>query len=245
MEIMKYKKLRSGRYELTLSNNSSIELYEDAILKYNLLISKNIDNLDEIVNYNTYCHVYYEGLKYLKTRARSKKEVHDKLLKNEYSVDMINDALEKLEKQGYINDKIFATSYLNNKLITTTRGPFKIRKELQDKGINNEIIDEVLTSYTEDIQIEKINKIINRMIKSNRNKGTYMLKRKIQSDLIIEGFDKRLIDNLIGNTEFPDDSGIYKKEYDKLYKKLSNKYSGSELEFKIKQKLYQKGLRDE
>ena len=35
---------------------------------------------------------------------------------------------------------------------------------------------------------------------------------------------------------------MVKKEYDKLYKKLSRKYSGNELEYKIKEKLYQKGL---
>ena len=39
-----------------------------------------------------------------------------------------------------------------------------------------------------------------------------------------------------------DDQDIMKKEYDKLYKKLSKKYRGKELEYKIKQKLYQKGF---
>ena len=37
---------------------------------------------------------------------------------------------------------------------------------------------------------------------------------------------------------------LAKKEYDKLYKKLSRKYSGQELEFKINQKLYQKGFKN-
>ena len=46
----------------------------------------------------------------------------------------------------------------------------------------------------------------------------------------------------MNNHEFKDDSDIAKKEYEKLYKKLSSKYEGAELEFKIKQKLYQKGL---
>ena len=35
---------------------------------------------------------------------------------------------------------------------------------------------------------------------------------------------------------------LLKKEYDKLYKKLSLKYSGKELENKIRNKLYQKGF---
>ena len=39
-----------------------------------------------------------------------------------------------------------------------------------------------------------------------------------------------------------DEKSIYEKEYQKLYNKLSKKYEGYELENKIKQKLYQKGL---
>ena len=44
------------------------------------------------------------------------------------------------------------------------------------------------------------------------------------------------------NFEFDNNDDIAKKEYDKLYRKYSRKYSGKELEYKIKEKLYQKGL---
>ena len=39
------------------------------------------------------------------------------------------------------------------------------------------------------------------------------------------------------------DSSLREKEYNKLYNKLSKKYSGRELEYRIKQGLYQKGFR--
>ena len=44
------------------------------------------------------------------------------------------------------------------------------------------------------------------------------------------------------NYNFNDTSDIAKREYEKLYTRLSRKYSGKELEYKIKEKLYQKGL---
>ena len=46
----------------------------------------------------------------------------------------------------------------------------------------------------------------------------------------------------MSNVEFTDTKDIQKREYDKLYRRLSKKYSGRELEYKIKEKLYQKGL---
>ena len=42
-----------------------------------------------------------------------------------------------------------------------------------------------------------------------------------------------------------DDTNLYQEEYQKLFQKLSKKYQGKELEWRIKQKLYQKGFRKE
>lgn len=243
MKIEKYKKLKNGKYELTLENLEKIQLYEDTILKYELLLKKEINNeLTSILKFDKECEVYYIALKYIKTRTRSKKEIYDNLALKNYNKEDIVNTIQKLEKQGYINDLFFAKSFLNNKLITTSNGPLKIKKELIKKGIKPEIIDEVLKDYDSDIQKEKIKKIMNRMIKSNKNKSIRMLKMKIITDLISQGFFKADIEYVMNEIEFKEDENLAAKEYEKFYKKLSRKYSGEELEFKIKQKMFQKGF---
>ena len=47
---------------------------------------------------------------------------------------------------------------------------------------------------------------------------------------------------VISNYEFDNNLEIAKKEYEKLLKKYEKKYSGRELDYKIREKLYQKGL---
>ena len=93
-----------------------------------------------------------------------------------------------------------------------------------------------------EIQLEKINKIIRLSLKSNRTRGGMVLKNKIINDLVISGYDLSIISKVISDFEFDNNDDIAKKEYDKLYRKYSRKYSGKELEYKIKEKLYQKGL---
>ena len=44
MKIISYKKIKQNKYEVTLSNNESVLLYDDIILKYELLTKKEIDN---------------------------------------------------------------------------------------------------------------------------------------------------------------------------------------------------------
>ena len=140
---------------------------------------------------------------------------------------------------------MFARSYINNQMITTNKGPHKIMKELADKKIDQEIIKEEIEIFTDEEQSIKIKKLIEKGIKTNHNRGGVVLKQKIYNDLKLAGYDISLINNIISEYSFDNDKEIAKKEYDKLYRKYSRKYSGYELEAKIKEKLYQKGLKYE
>jgi SOS response regulatory protein OraA/RecX len=120
-------------------------------------------------------------------------------------------------------------------------GPNKIRKELEDNDIGNTYIDESLNSFTVELEIERIEKIVDKQIKLNNNKGANLLKKKIQIYLLNLGYTYELINMVLSNKKLVDDN-LYKKEYEKLFNQLSKKYSGKELEYKLKQKLYQKGF---
>ena len=154
----------------------------------------------------------------------------------------VESVIDKLLEQGYLNDLIFTKSFINNQIVTTNNGPNKIRKELLDHRVDEKIIYNELESFTIDIQLEKIEKLINRFYKSNHTRGGFVLKKKITNDLLNYGYDMELIDKEINKFDFSNDKDIAKKEYEKLYRKLSKKYNGVELERKIKEKMYMKGL---
>ena len=243
MKIIKYKRLTNGKYKVTLDTEEIIELYEDVILKYDLLITSNFDKklLEEVKKDNLTWEVYYVALRSLKSRFKSREELKKLLLKKEYLKDDVLLVLDKLEEQGYIDDNSFCKSYINNQLITTNKGPKKIIRELEVKGIDRSIIvmEEI---YTKDIQVSRIEKLIDKLIKANKNRGGVILKKKIVSNLLNLGYDIDIVNEVIGRYDFPISKDIYEKEYNKLYTKLSKKYSDKELEMKIKEKLYQKGL---
>ena len=247
MKIVKYKKGRNNKYIVLLDNDIELSLYEEVILKYELLLKKEIDNnlMHKINETNQEWEVYYSGLNSLKSRMRSTKELRELLLNKEFNIYYINNAIEKLEKQGYLNDRSYVKAYINNQMITTNKGPYIISRELSDKGIDNNIINEEIVIYSDEDQIEKINKIINKGIKTNHTRGGNILKQKIYNDLKVLGYDISIINKEISNYTFDDNSDIAKKEYDKLYRKLSRKYSGNELKNKIREKMYLKGLKYE
>lgn len=244
MKIEKYKKSGSNKYKVYLEDGRELLLYEEVILKYELLLKREILDKDmSIINlFNLECDVYYVALNNLKTKYKSVHDLREVLSKKEYPKELIENAINKLINQGYLNDQLFARSYINNSIVTTCNGPFKIYRELSNKGIDSSIINNELEIFSEEKQREKIKKLVNRMLKSNRTRGGAVLKRKIMMDLNNYGYGNDLINKVLIDYSFENDVDIAKKEYDKLYTRLSRKYSGKELEYKIKEKLYQKGL---
>lgn len=244
MKVDKYKKMKNGMYQVSFDNGAVMQLYEEVILQSELLLHKDIDNdvLKKIEDSNKYYDCYYCALKYIKVSARTKQEVVVKLKNNDYDIDNINDVINKLEIQGYLNDRNYANSYLNSKMLTTNHGPARIRSDLEKKGIDKVIVSEVLEQYDAEVQNDKIRKIVDKQMRSNHNKGNAYLRRKLATELVGQGFDRELVNRVINNTDFLDDSQIRDREYSKLEAKLSKKYSGKELEYKIREKMAPKGF---
>lgn len=244
MKISKYKKNRQGKYVVYLDDGRELILYEEVILKFDLLLKKEVldSQIEEINNVNFEYDVYYVALKSIQSRFKSTNDLRTFLINKEYPLDLIDKAIEKLTKQGYLNDRSFAKSYINSQIITTGHGPLKIANDLANKKIDPIIIEEEMSAFTDDIIAEKVNKKIGILIKSNRNKGGIVLKQKIINSLKADGFEYSSILKEIEKYEFKNDNDLARKEYLKLYKKYSSKYSGYELENFIRNKLFQKGL---
>lgn len=244
MEIRKYKYLGSSKYKIFIDDEEYI-IYEDIIVKNNILLKNEItkEELELYLKENTYYEALYKSIKYIGIKMRSKKELI-KYLSKTYDKLLVDKVIVYLVNNNLINDRVYVRAYINDSINLKNIGPFKIEKELVNMDIDKDIIINELDIYTKDIELEKIGKIIEKEIKLNKNKSLYMLKTKIMYNLINLGFHKEYIDIVLNDISI-DDKDIYKKEYDKLYKKLCNKYDKDKLDYIIKQKLYQKGFRKE
>lgn len=244
MKIIKFTKKKDGMYSLLLEDDDLILVHEDLILKYGLLLHKEIDDdtREKIEEENLNYTAKSVALKYITTRFRSEKEIREHLSKKGVNKDIIDVVVTDLKKDNYVNDEMYAEMFIHDKINLSMDGPYKVKKELENAGIRSSIINDKIDIYTKNIQVEKINKIIDKQLKTNHNKSNYMLKNKILNYLNNNGYESSLSISIFDSKNLTSDKDIAKKEYDKLYKKLSSKYSGSELEFKIKQKMYQKGF---
>lgn len=243
MKIKKYKKDKSNKYKV-LIDDKEIVLYDDIIIKYNLLMKSEIDvsTYNEMIKENSLLLGYYEAIKYITKKMRSKKEIEEYLIKKGLNSKEVKETIKKLEDNKFINEDIYLKAYINDQINLTNNGVNKIKKNLLKLGLDNNKIDDYLSKIDECIFLDKIDKYIEKKIKFNKNTSSYMLKNKIIIDLINLGFNKEDIISELNKFEI-DDKEAYNHEYEKIKKSLEKKYSGDELKFKIKEKLYKKGFR--
>lgn len=240
MKINKFKKISSNKYKLFLDDNTMI-VYEDIIIKYNLLYKKDIDDklMKQIEEDNYKYSIYDVAIKYIEVRMRSEKEIYEYLKNKEYNIKDIENTVNKLKKINIINDDLFSKSYINDKLNLTNNGLIKIKNGLLNLGIDESIIDKNIDNIEIDIN-DRIKKIIEKELKINSKYPIFKLKNKIINKCITLGYNYEDILYALDNIKLNSSSDI-KKEYDKLYNKYKNKYDDNKLKLFIKNKLYQKG----
>ena len=118
MKITKFKKTSMSKYKVYFDNNTSILLHEDIILKYNLICNKVVsdNDLNEILKENNNYLVYDIALKYISTKMRCEKEIKEHLIKKNIDEDIINKTINKLKKDGYLDEKSYIRAFIYDKV---------------------------------------------------------------------------------------------------------------------------------
>jgi len=84
------------------------------------------------------------ALRYLDYRPRSVDEIRRHLKGKSVEPDVIDEIVERLAQAGLLDDRAFARYWLENRNDFRPRGERALRMELRQKGVPDDIIDEVL-----------------------------------------------------------------------------------------------------
>lgn len=133
--------------------------------------------------------------RYLSRSDHSSFELKQKVAKKGYKESDIVQVLQNLADNGYLDDKSFATKFIEEKTELNQWGPKKIRSHLYKKGINRSIIEEVLTEKTDHLQQQQIcvDLVMKRKRHFLREEDEYKRKQKIYRYLAGRGFSGSVI----------------------------------------------------
>lgn len=200
MKIEKYKK-NKDTYRIFLSTGEIVDIYDEVIIKYNLIYKKEITDelLDEIKNYNDYIMAYNMCLKFLSTRLRAKSEIELYLKKKKFPDSIISYVVNRLQNNDLINDNFFAKAFIHDKLSFTSYGKYRIKEELNRLKIDSEIINLSLEEIDDEVWSKRIDNLIKKYLAKKSKYSGDMLKNKIYMYLVNLGYDKNLIINILND----------------------------------------------
>lgn len=167
---LKLKRLQKNKY--LFENGLSIGLNNEIINKYDLKRREELSQEEflEVLELAALSTSYY----YLAKRDYTKKEIYNKLIQKYWEKIPIIRVVKRLEEAGYIDDKEFSISYGKNKKY----GKNKIAYDLKLKGVSSEIIEEALSFYEEDDELEELSKAWDKLGEKEEHKKIASLMRK-------------------------------------------------------------------
>lgn len=189
---------------------------------------------------------YNKALYYLGFRMRSEGEVRQKLKEKEYGNAVIDEAVKKLYSHNFLDDRAFSEALMQTQIKSAKKGPRAIQEDMQKKGIDKQMQEEVLNSYSEEEQLEIAKGLAEKIAVKEKMKTPSQIKQKINEALMRKGYSYSLIKEAIEDLDLEKDedqwTDIVTAQGDKLWRKHSSKLTGYDLKSKVKQGLYQKGF---
>lgn len=84
------------------------------------------------------------ALNYLSFRPRSREEVRRYLRRKETPPDIIEAALARLDRLDFVNDRAFASFWIETREQFNPRGSHALKNELRMKGVDRDVVEELV-----------------------------------------------------------------------------------------------------
>ncbi|WP_017187138.1 recombination regulator RecX [Alkalibacillus haloalkaliphilus] len=250
-KITKQKK-NQQRYNVFYEKNGQDEfafgIHEDLLVRFELrkgleLSSEEVRNIEQ---QDAMYRYYTLTLNYLSYRMRAKSEIIEYLQKKEATEQDIAYVIERLQTEKLLDDVAFAEAYVRTKMNTSMNGPNKIRQELYQKKLTEHEVEQGLSHYTKELEIDKLVKLIEKKVNASRKKSFKEHVNSLKQSLIQKGFTHDAIEIALQSIELSVDEDeeyeALKYQGEKAWRKFERKHEGFQLQQKVKASLFQKGF---
>lgn len=150
MLVTDIKRLDAKKSLVYLDYSPAFALYKSEIKRYEIVLQ---NELDEVVYEDILKTVLRKRCKeragYILGKSdKTENDLRNKLKQGYYPDKIIDEVMDDFIEYGYINDERFAQNYVRYNVSLKSKN--RIYNELLRKGIDKEIIQSVLTEYTDE-----------------------------------------------------------------------------------------------
>ncbi|MEO0114839.1 MAG: RecX family transcriptional regulator [candidate division WOR-3 bacterium] len=193
------QKRKSDRFSLYLDGSFVTGLSAETVARLHLAEGKEIDSvqLQKAISQEESQKALNYAYRLLSYRARSEKEISERLANRGYSETVINQTLAELKRAGLIDDKEFALIFIQDRLNLAKRGKRAIYTELLRKGVAKSVIERALKEINQD-ETDIAKALVKKYAKRYQKLEPEKRKKRLYDLLLRRGFTFKTIEAVLG-----------------------------------------------
>jgi regulatory protein len=183
---------RSKRVNVFIDGRFALTMDSDLAVKEKLRVSTELEpaRIEDLVRTDEIQRGLDNAIRYLGYRPRSEVELRNKLVRRGFNVDVINLVVDKLKTRGLVNDIDFARFWTENRESFSPRSQHLTARELKQKGVTDEIIEQTVSAIDDEdnayrIAMIKMRRLDNLEYQDFRKRiGGYLQRRGFNYEII-------------------------------------------------------------
>lgn len=186
ISAIKQQVKRADRYSIYIDGKFSFALSETELLKASIHNGQEITDqqLDKLKDDSVRDKARYQALGQISRRQRSEWELRDYLKRKGYEPEVIEQVIKDLGEGGYVDDQKFADAWINNRRLLKAASARRLRQELRQKRVADEVIDQALAADETDER-----EVLKDLVERKRKITRYQDDQKLMQYLSRQGYN--------------------------------------------------------
>ena len=201
MQVIKINYSKSKEvFEVIFEDETKLLLNYNIFEKYKVSVDMDFSE-NEILEMKYFSDIERaksRAINYISGKLKTKYEVRLKLKENDFAEDVVDEVLDILEKEEYLNDKIYCEIFIEDKKNLNGYGKNKIKSLLIQKGISKNIFEDFLEEFEYDEEFDNALKMgIKKLNLLSNEEDNFKKRQKIINYLAYRGFGFDVINDVL------------------------------------------------
>lgn len=187
-------------FEVVFEDETKLLLNYNIFEKYKVSVDMDFseNEIQEMKYFSDIERAKSRAINYISGKLKTKYEVRLKLKEKDFTEDIIDEVIDILEKEEYLNDRLYCEVFIEDKKQLNGYGKNKIKSLLIQKGISKSVFEDFLDEFEYEEEFDNALKMgIKKLNLLSNEEDIFKKKQKLLNYLAYRGFSFDVINDVL------------------------------------------------
>ncbi len=187
-------------FEVVFEDETKLLLNYNIFEKYKVSVDMDFSEteIQEMKYFSDIERAKSRAINYISGKLKTKYEVRLKLKEKDFTEDIIDEVIDILEKEEYLNDRLYCEVFIEDKKQLNGYGKNKIKSLLIQKGVSKSVFEDFLDEFEYEEEFDNALKMgIKKLNLLSNEEDIFKKKQKLINYLAYRGFSFDVINDVL------------------------------------------------